>query len=306
MKEFIENHKLLLVLALAGVVLIMIIAGGVSAWKAERANEREAENDVKPGVSSVQGSNESDAALMKAQQRLIERYGRLPDGYLWDSDGTLLSQGDKSMSAEDVVYAYLNGIKTLDLSSAQRFSRKSRVVNTYEGYFDSRNISADYKDSFTRNVYRQCLLSMQINGIETSTVFAENKQVFTINATIIDLTEKEFWLKDKAEIYKALQIYRREQGDSTTADSYLYDYILAHYKSDNVSWRDVSFDLTVQRFPDLDTGWLVSIDSDIDMYCKNQDGATVVSYIKDKFNDEGAEYLAALELSNNTTDDVAE
>ena len=225
------------------------------------------------------------------QPDLIESYGKLPEGYIWDVDGSLLSKGDKSLSAEEVVYAYLNGLRTLDMSMVQKYSRGSVVIETYEGYFDESQKNTDYTDQFMRNMYREALLSMEINGVENSSVFAENKQVFTVSVNMIDLTNKDFWQDDKLDIYKNLEIYGSDEADSAKTDIYLYNYILNYYKGEDVVKRDVSFDLTVQRYPDLDTGWLVSIDTDVDSACRYTDGKLVASYIREMYVDEGIDIL---------------
>lgn len=62
--------------------------------------------------------------------------------------------------------------------------------------------------------------------------------------------------------------------------------------------REVDFDITVQRYPDLDSGWLVSVDSDVDSACKYRDGKLVVSYIKDMYRNEGID-IAKEELGLN-------
>ena len=108
---------------------------------------------------------------------------------------------------------------------------------------------------------------------------------------MLDLTDKDFWYDDRVEIYRNLKMYDSDQSDSTRADIYLYDYISEYYASDRASTRDVTFDLTVQRYPDLDTGWLVSVDTDIDSACRYADGKLVVSYINEMYRDEGQDVL---------------
>ena len=49
--------------------------------------------------------------------------------------------------------------------------------------------------------------------------------------------------------------------------------------------REVSFDITVQRYPAQDTGWLVSIDKDLDNLLKDSDGVDPASYIIDQYKD---------------------
>lgn len=277
------------------IVLLVIIVVGRGIASRNSANKKQDETDAYTEQlleQAKEGDTEvTDNLLLQMQDDLIKTYGQVPDGYIWDIDGELLSLGDKSMTAEDVVYSYLNGLRTLDFSTVQKYSRSSMVVDTYEGYFSETDKNTDYTDQFLRNMYREALLSMQVEGIENSTVFAENKQVFSVKVNMLDLTDKDFWYDDRVEIYRNLKMYDSDQSDSTRADMYLYDYISEYYASDRASTRDVTFDLTVQRYPDLDTGWLVSVDTDIDSACRYADGKLVVSYINEMYRDEGQDVL---------------
>lgn len=293
--SFIKKNKKWVLVIVAGVlVLVMLIMGGISSNK-EKEKQKEVDKYTSEQMDQATAEGTSDDALIvQMQDDLIKSYGTVPEGYVWDLDGSLLSLGDKSMSAEDVLYAYLNGLKSLDFSAVEKFSRDSVVVDTYEGYFSENDKVTDYSDSFNRSIYKQCLLSLKIKGIESSSVFAENKQVFTVKVNMLDLTQKDFWLKDRATIYKNLKIYSSDQADSTKADIYLYDYITRYYQSKKAKTRDVSFDITLQRYPDLDTGWLVSIDTDIDSACRYADGKLVVNYINEEYAEEGNDYLDKL------------
>lgn len=306
MKKILEHKTLLLIIGVV-VLVIIFIASGVSNKR--KAEEEQAERDrlfeeQMAEANAATGGEVSDNLLIQMQPDLVASYGKLPEGYIWDVDGSLLSLGDPDLSAEEVVYAYLNGLRTLDLSMAQKYSRDSTVLDTYEGYFDENNKNQDYTDQFIRNMYRQALLSFNVEGITNSTVFAENMQVFTVKVQMLDLTDKEFWKKDKVEIYRNLEIYDSDQSDSTRADIYLYDYILDYYKSEDAATREVEFDLTVQRYPDLDTGWLVSVDTDVDSACRYADGRLVVSYINEMYIDEGRDLLESLDNAEDVTEET--
>lgn len=294
-KKLLKNKTFLMI---AGAILFVVILIGsmvktnIEQQKAEQAAQERREAREK--IKSKDKDEYNDNMILKMQADLIDSYGKLPDGYLWDTDGTLLSLGDKEMSAEEVVYAYLNGLRALDMSMVQKYSRRSKVIDTYEGYFDEKKKNTDYTDQFLRNMYREALLSIEVDGIVNSSVFAENKQVFTVRVKMLDLTSKDFWEDDKEEIYKNLKIYGSDESDSTKLDMYLYDYILDYYQSENAVKRSVTFDLTVQRYPDLDTGWLVSVDTDVDLACRYADGKLVVSYITERYMDEGKELLESI------------
>ena len=290
MIKWMQKHWVMSIVIFVVFALIFIISGVIRTRNQQKAEVPSttvsSQNENKPN-----SSNSEDSILMRQQSELIAKYGNLPEGYLWDLDGTLLSQGDKSMSAEEVLYAYINGLKSLDFSMAQKYSRNSRVVETYSGYFDSMNTNTDYSDAFYRNMYKQALLSIQVLGIESNSIFADNKQVFTVRVQMLDLTDKTFWVKDKYYIYQSLRVYSEE--DSTKADLFLYDYILNYYKSEEAATREVTFDITLEKYIDLDTGWLVSIDTDIDNACKYSDGTPVIRYIKEMYNSEGRDLISS-------------
>lgn len=291
-----KNKVWWVVIGAALLVIFLIVFGSIENYNAQKKQEevdKYTEEQLK--AAGVSSDDSNDSLLMQMQKDLEISYGDAPDGYIWNMDGTLMSLGDKSMSAEEVVYAYINGLKSLDFSAVQKYSRDSVVVGTYSGYFSDIDKSTDYNDSFTRNIYRECLLSMQVRGIENTSIFAENKQVFTVKVNMLDLTQKDFWLKDKETIYKNLKVYSSDQSDSTKAEIYLYDYISNYYASEDADRRDVTFDLTLQKYPDLDTGWLVSVDTDVDSACRYADGKLVVNYINEEFSKEGIKFLEALE-----------
>lgn len=291
----LKNKKIwLAVIGLGILVIVMIIAGYCDKRNKEK-KQAEVDKYTEEQLAQIDSGDADDSLLMQMQDDLEVDFGIAPDGYIWNIDGTLLSQGDKSMSAEEVVYAYLNGLKSLDFSAVQKYSRESVVAEEYSSYFSDLDKNTDYYDAFVRNIYRDCLLSFEIKGIENTSIFAENKQVFTVKVNMLDLTQKDFWLKDKDTIYKNLMVYSSDQSDSTKADMYLYDYINSYYEGKDALRRDVTFDITLQKYPDLDTGWLVSVDTDVDSACRYADGKLVVSYINEEFGKEGVDYLKSLE-----------
>ena len=289
--NFIKDHKKLVIIGIVVFVLVFLISGVISSRKVDKAEE-ERLAEVDKALEELNGSDtdDNDNELLNAQKDLIAEYGVLPKGFIWDYDGTLLSLGDKEMTAEEVVYAYFRGLSTLDISTVERYTRGSKVVETYSSYFDSKDKNTDYTDQFLRNIYRECLLSIQIKGISSASIFA-NKQSFTVDALMLDLTDKNFWKSDESEIYNNLFLYDQDESDNAKSDMYLYDYILNYYKSDKSKLRKVTFDVTVQRYPDLDSGFLVSIDTDVDNACQYREGKLVVSYIKEQYNDVGRERI---------------
>lgn len=300
MLDFIKEHKKISIGVGVVLILIIFIRGGISA-RNEKLKQEEADALTQQLLEEAnQGvTDEEDSLLMQMQPELVKSFGKVPDGFIWESDGTLLSLGDKSMSAEEVVYSYFRGLASLDISTVERYSRDSKVVESYSTYFDSKNKNTDYMDQFLRNMYKECLLSLQIQGIDSNAVFAANKQVFTVNAKMLDLTNKDFWKKDEMEIYKNLYLYDQDESDTTKSDMYLYSYILDYYESDEALLRDVTFDITVEKYPDLDSGWLVSIDNDVDDACSYKDGKLVVSYMKELYRNVGRDaVMESMNISN--------
>lgn len=283
-----KKQKTIIISCIVGTLLVGGVVRARNIAKARGdANAQKVLAELE-STENTSGKNpySEDSILMSMQDDLVSRYGSLPDGFVWDLDGSLLSLGDKNMSAEDVVYAFMRGLSTLDFSTVSRYSRGSTVFSSYSNFFDTNNKVTDYAEQFTRNMYKQCLLSLQVKGIESEAVFAENKKVFTVSVKMLDLTDKDFWRKDSETIFNNLYLYNNSEDDSTKSEMYLYDYILNYYKSAEAKLRDVNFDITVQRYPDLDSGWLVSIDGDIDNACKYKDGTVVAKYIRQVYNED--------------------
>ena len=275
-------------LALLGVVLFIFLMIGANNHqkqkKLEQQKKIEQEQKTEPsteGSSYVEGT---DAYLMSMQTELRKSFGTPPKGFIWDLNGNTISLGDKSMSSEDVLYAYIRALSTLDMSTAQKYSRDAKVVETYNDYFSKENANqSDYQEQFMRSMYKQALTSMEITGIESSSKFANNKVVYTVKLTMLDLTDKDFWEKDKDTLYKNMLGYESKENDSTKLEILLYDYILKYYKSEDAVKRNVTFDVTLQRYPDIDSGWLVSIDKDIDDAARYSNGTLVTNYITEQF-----------------------
>jgi hypothetical protein len=188
------------------------------------------------------------------------------------------------MTAEEVVYAYLQALSKLDIDAASKYSRKASTVSQYSKYYDSTSYTS-YSDQFNRNMYAAVLKSIQIDKVESTSTFSANKQVFTVSATIIDLTNKDFWLNDRQEVFETLYTYGVDESDSTKADQYLYEYILSYFDSDVAITRTVTFDLTLEKLTDFNTGWLVTGDGDLNNACIYKDGTTVLTYIKEQYYD---------------------
>lgn len=301
-----SNPKKLIIPAVILLVVIFFI-NGFRSFREEQKRKELYENAEVPEtpVSEDNGYEDLyDSEIINRQEDLIKKYGPLPENYLWDLDGTLLSMGDKDATAEEALWGYLNGIRTLDFSSAQKYSRGSSVVKRYEMFFDTAEAKDDvYSDNFYRNMYTEVLKSIQPKKVTDTAVFAENKQVFTVELELLDLSSKDFWEKDREDIYNTLYIYSKDEDDYTKSENYIYDYVLDYYRSPEAITRNVTVNITVEKYARLGTGWLVTIDKDIDNYCYYTDGNIVARYIMSSFQSEGRDYIRELRETGDLPDE---
>lgn len=289
--DFIKNNfKKVLIGGLIFVIILLLILAPIlrkrvtakkTQEEAQKQEQVEKEKQKDTGVTN--SGTGTDKYLMQIQDRLKARFGEAPEGYIRNQDGTLQSLGDKDKSSEDVLYAYLRSLSILDFSTVQKYTRKSSVVKTYNEFFDSKNSSNDYKDAFIRKMYKETLLSIEVKGVEDQAIFASNKIVYTVKLKILDLTNKDFWLEDREEIFKNLMAID-EEGDTTKSEQYIYDYVINKYsKSKDKLTREVRLDLTLEKFADLGSGWLVSIDKELDDNFKYKDGKLFTTYVLEQF-----------------------
>lgn len=263
-----------------------VTANREQAEKDQIQSEVQAEIDAAlAGGSYGEGAQEGiDITLMQSQPSLRKRFGNPPAGAIWSLDGNLISLGDPSMSSEEVLFSYLRGVSTLDFSTVHKFSRDSSVLGTYEEYFNDLTGKPSTKDQFLRAMYKEALLSIQPGNIINIATFADDKMVYTVNVRMLDLSNKEFWKKDREEIFANLYLYEKTEEDKNKAEQYLNDYILEYYSTEDAVLKDMAIDFTVQRFPDIESGWLVSNDLDLDGKAQYTDGNLVVSYINQLFD----------------------
>lgn len=276
-------------------VLLLILAPQLRkvADRVKETNQEVVNTEEEPGIETDEEGNEIDPDLAKvdpyirdSQASLEESYGKAPKGFLWDQGGVLLSRGDHSMSAEDVVYTFLRSASTLDLASVQKFSRNSSVLERFEEVTSSQSYNNSYKDNFLNNSYREAMLSVEVLGIENIAVFASNKQSFSVKIKMLDLSNKDFWLKDKENLFNQLRKIDDIETDTAKAENLIYEYITEYYKSNvNDLKKEFKINLTVEKFVDVDSGWLVSIDKELDNRAQNREGVVLADYINSQFRD---------------------
>lgn len=272
---------------LVGVVLIGGKAGGMSEEErmAEEARQQAAkELEEFNNGGQVVDEEATDQLLLQSQESLRRSFGTPPEGFIWTLSGETLSLGDKKMEPEDVVYAYLQSLSKLTIDTAEFYSRESDVVGTYkEFYSDTYNASGDYKADFDREIYKQSMMSLEVLGVENTAVFAENKNTYSVRGRMIDLSNKSFWEGNKEEVFDKLYYLDTAEADSAKKDEFIYNMILNYYQSEGVQKKEFTFDVTVERYPDLNSGWLVSSDQALDSEFKYKDGNEVVNYVDQQY-----------------------
>lgn len=287
--DWVKSHKKSTGAIVGVVLLIVLMVAANNHAKQKQLEQQKAETAKIAKDNEVQDKDRSyvegtDAYLMSMQPELRKSFGTPPNGFIWDLNGKGISLGDKSKSSEDVLYSYIRALSTLDLATAQKYSRDAKVVETYNDYFSKANANqADYQEQFMRNMYKLALTSMEITGVESSSKFASNKSVYTVTISMLDLTAKDFWESDRENLFKKLSGYESKENDSTKLEIFIYDYILNYYKTPTAVKRTVSMDITLERYPDIDSGWLVSIDKDIDDAARYNNGTLVTNYITEQF-----------------------
>lgn len=241
-------------------------------------------DDFETEPPSINGG--TDEVLARMQESLKQEYGEPPEGFIWDQQGNPISLGIPDMSSEDVVYTYLRALSTLDMGIAQKLSRGSSVIETYAEYHSgSASSIVDFNDEYKRDAYKEGMLSLEVLGVEDSSVFAENKRAYTVNVKMVDFTDKDFWVKDKETLFTQMWEYDQIQDDESRAEQYVNDYVLKHYQSGKAVKKEVTFTVTVQRYPDINSGWLVSVDTDLDTILKNKEGLSSNTFIMNQYRE---------------------
>lgn len=247
------------------------------------ANEKEALKSQQQQSDITKGT---DMQLVQNQESLVQAFGKTPKGYIRNWDGSLLSLGDNNMTSDQVLYSYLKGISTLDMATVQKYSRNSSVYKTYSGYFDQGTaVSTDNSKEFEKELYRQAMLSVQTDKIVSTSVFTDNKVAYTVRLKMLDYSDKDF-LDDpevQKSLYDTMRKYSDAQNDSEKMKQYLREWLENYYTSGKAKLTEQTVDVTLEKYPDLNTGWLVSIDAPLDNDFKYSEGNPVFQYIQDNY-----------------------
>lgn len=268
LKRVFKNKIVLAILVI--VILIVVI-------KLAAASKREAEGIVE--VPQVEQVTLSESELQ--QQELIKLYGEPPAGFRWSTSGELIALGDNTKTPEDVGYSYIKALAQLEFATASKYSSTASIPDNYNAMY--KNQVSQGITQFTRSLYKEVLLSIEVNEVESVAIFDNGRYIITFNLNILDLTDKEFWLKDMDTIYNNLYSYTAGEGDTSKANQYLYDYLLDYYSSDDAKKREVSVDIVIDKV--TNGGYLVSSDIDLDSLCRYQNGAVVSDFVWQCYNE---------------------
>lgn len=292
--QFKNENPRLFIASIAVVVIIILafgmkaINGGGSGGGSEGPQETVATEDIVPLDLGDDEDNDlgagTDTMLLQMQPDLVSEYGIPTEGFIWDQQGNLLSRGIAGMSSDDTMYTYLRAVSTMDFGVVQQLSRQSKVYQQISDWNNSKtSVNSDYSEDFKKRVYQAAMKSLQIDGTKDSTVFAETKRSYTVKAKVLDMTDKDFWQKDKDKIFEELYKFDETQSDSTKSEQYLQEYILGYYTGTTPKLKGVTFSLTVEKFADINSGWLVSIDDELNSIFNYQDGTSIDSYIMEQY-----------------------
>lgn len=272
------------------IITLAIVAGviGLIGFKnslERKASEEDAKQKAKETAEEYQRTHQQgtefsydyDAVL---QKNLVKKYGDPPEGFKWSVTGDLVAVGSDTMNAEDVLYTYLRSLSMLDFYTAQEYSEDSNVVSTYQDYYANYGIE-DYYDDFLRKQYKYALTTLEILQIGDTAVFADGTENVTVKLNMIDLTDKDFWLKDKDTLFDTLFNYKVYQDDDTKADQYLYDYIYNLYEQGSLPKKEVDVEIVLGK--SAGGGWLVTNDKELDAALGYDWGTDIAKFIQDEY-----------------------
>lgn len=274
-----KKHIIILVVIIAILIIFSMVSKQRKLAEIEERNrlaQEEMERQEQLNTDTTGTETLSMAELQ--QQSFIEEWGIPPEGFRWNNRGELVAVSSESMTSEEVLWAYLRALSILDFSTVEKYSYESVVADTYSSYFSESSIgNASYYKQFIRKAYKFALTSIEIDDVGNMAIFADGTSVATVKLKVLDLTDKEFWIKDKGVLFNKLRSYYETEGDSAKAEQYVYDYIYDAYEKGVIGKRDITVEIKLDKV-NLG-GWLVSDDTDLDMALRYDKGVNVADYI---------------------------
>ena len=289
------GKKAIFVIAIVVVIIIIsFISSKIKQKKADEEAERlaqEAQEEIdrinQQGTET--GVQEEYNFAKELQKDLVSEYGQPPEGFEWDMQGHLIALSDESSTPEDVMYYFVRSLSILDFSTAQRYSRDSDVVNSYIDYYSEISDSiTDYYSNFLRKQYKTSLTSLEVISVADTAVFADGEMLITVNVRVLDLTDKDFWINDRNDLFDKMRVYTETETDDVKAQQYLYNYILSKYQDGTIGKKDYTIELKLEKNSDVSTGsngWLVTGDAELSAILQYENGVDTAEYIYKQFEE---------------------
>ncbi len=281
--NFYIRKKTLFIIIGAILVLFVIIKYNQVQKQKELEQRMIAQSAI--GIQAQQEQGTWLSLEEQIQQQLRAKYGIPPEGFQWDYQGNLVAIASiEDLSAEDIVYTYLQSIHMMDFATAQRVAAKSAIITMVDDYYsDVSNALVTTSDMFKRRVIKLTLDRMSIDGISNTIVQADGTYIFTVDITCLDLSNKDFWREDEQEIYQTMYVYDKTETDSTKKEQFIYDYIYDAYNKDACGYKTFSVDIKVGKANG--GGYLVVDDTSLRKVLLYEDGVDAASYINLQYND---------------------
>lgn len=278
------------IIAVVAIVVIIAVVSMVSSAKQQAEIDAEVERarqEREAAIAAAQQGNATNTTPVfdihsQIQESLVKQYGIPPEGFEWGYDGSLVALGDADHTCEDVVYMFLRSLSILDFSTAERYSTDSAVIKAYQTYYGFvSDAMTNYYNNFLRKQFKVSITSLEVLGISDIAVFADGTEYLTITVSIMDLTDKDFWVSDRDTLFAQMRVYRETESDSTKMEQYVYEYLYDKYVDGSVSKRDRTIELVVTK--QNGGGWLVSGDRELCAYLQYENGVDVARYILKEF-----------------------
>lgn len=277
---FTISKKVFIIL---GVLVLLVFVGSMVSSNKEDKEKQERQAELDKRAAEAEKRLEAKKDIDKdelVRQKLIEKFGEPPEGFMWNDEGELYALSDDGKTAEEVVYTYIRAISMQDFSTAQKYAKKSQIIRSYNRYYDDA-FDADYYNLFLRKQYKFSLLSIELVETTDSAVFADGTTIISMKLKVLDLTNKDFWRPDAETIYKTVRSYKKDESDDTKSNQYLYDYVYNKYEDGTVGKKEVvvGFKLTKK----FGSGWLIEDDSELNHHLLYEEGLDIVPYIRENF-----------------------
>lgn len=242
------------------------------------------------GCGCGKSKNKSIEGLEDTQKEVQQ-----DEDYYYDDYGERYSYGDSTMSAEDVIYAFVKSLSMLDFNSALKYVySESNVINGFDeekSAYNGGESGYGISYNFYHKIYKSTLRSLMIDSVEDTVIYEDGFNI-TVNIRHLDCNDNKFWESDKDEIFAQLLTYILEeeaQDAENKSTQYLASYIRDFYEKDDAptAVNEVEFKLT--KSP---TGaWVIEDDSDLYALCIYNDGEYLIRYIRNEFNKWYEKYL---------------